>query len=102
MYAIGGQSGKRCVASCEWLDPQSGAGWLTVPTPLHTVRKYASAAVLSGRIHVVGGLTMQRTRLAHVEAYDPREGVWHQLPGMRQPRSSFGLCSLGGKLYAGV
>ena len=101
VYAIGGQSGKRCVASCEWLDPQSGVGWLLATGQLHTVRKYASAAVLSGRIHVVGGLNMQRTRLSDMEAYDPREGIWHCLPGMQQPRSSSGLASLGGKLYAG-
>lgn len=100
VYAIGGQSGKRCVASCEWLDPLSGAGWLTATAQLHTSRKYASAAVMSGRIHVVGGLTMQRTRLSDMEAYDPREGLWHRLPGMQQPRSSFGLASLGGRLYA--
>lgn len=45
---------------------------------------------------------MQRTRLSDMEAYDPREGIWHTLPAMPQPRSSFGLVSLGGKLYAGV
>ncbi len=48
------------------------------------------AGVLGGRIIAVGGVTPepQRTRLASVEALDPREGVWRPLAPMSVPRSS--------------
>lgn len=41
-----------------------------------------------------------RTRMAAVEAYDPREGRWGQLPPMGQARASCCTAVLGDELYA--
>lgn len=53
----------------------------------------------SGRLMVVGGMDATRTRLATVEAYDPREGLWTSIPPMERARASCGLAALGGDLY---
>ena len=42
----------------------------------------------AGRLLAVGGMTGTRKRLATVEAFDPREGSWQQLPPMSACRSS--------------
>jgi hypothetical protein len=45
-----------------------------------TARKYCGAAPLNGRLYVCGGLAnAERQRLASVEAYDPREGVFREV-----------------------
>lgn len=53
----------------------------------------------SGRLMVVGGMDATRTRLATVEAYDPREGLWISISPMERARASCGLAALGGDLY---
>lgn len=50
----------------------------------------SQAAVLDGRLYVVGGVNESRTRLASVEALDPREGKW-------QVRHSLAWTCLGGR-----
>lgn len=54
---------------------------------------------MPGRVHVVGGMTARRARLASMEAYDPREGHWSLLPPMSAPRSSCGCAPFEGRLY---
>lgn len=49
---------------------------------------------------MVGGMDATRTRMAAVEAYDPREGRWGQLPPMSQARASCCTAVLGDELYA--
>lgn len=56
--------------------------------------------LLAGRLYVAGGMTSTRTRLASVEAYDPREGKWSWVAAMGVPRSSAGVASLGDCLFA--
>ena len=71
--------------------------WLkkTAPSPPNL----SKAGVLGGRIIVVGGVNEMRTRLASVEALDPREGRWHSLAPLSAPRSSCGAAALQERLY---
>lgn len=45
-------------------------------------------------------MTSERKRLATVAAYDPREGRWDAIASMSVARSSCGVASLDGRLYA--
>ena len=72
-----------CLArSVEAFNPETGT-WSQLSAHLTVERKYCGAAAMSGRLLVVGGMTDARTRLAAVEAYDPREGRWTALPPMQ-------------------
>jgi hypothetical protein len=65
----------------EALDPDSGR-WLPAAGRMLSARKYCGAAPLNGRLYVCGGLrSAERQRLASVEAYDPREGVFREVCG---------------------
>jgi N-acetylneuraminic acid mutarotase len=44
-------------------------------------------------------MTSERKRLATVVAYDPREGLWHDIAQMSVARSSCGVASLHNRLY---
>ena len=61
--------------------------------------RFKQAGVLGGRIIVVGGVNEARTRLATVEALDPREGRWQALAPLAAPRSSCGAAALQDRLY---
>ena len=68
--------------------------------PLREPRKYHGLVAAGGRLLAVGGLTAARTRLASVEALDPREGgPWRPLAPLALPRSSGGVAALGGEVY---
>ncbi len=54
----------------------------------------------AGRLYVAGGMTSTRTRLASVEAYDPREGKWSLIAAMGVPRSSAEVAALADCLFA--
>ena len=54
----------------------------------------------AGRLFVAGGMTSTRTRLASVEAYDPREGKWSWIAAMGVARSSAGVATLADCLFA--
>jgi len=47
----------------------------------------------------MGGMNDVRTRLATVEAYDPREGRLRQLPSLPRPVSSAASCVSGYRVF---
>jgi N-acetylneuraminic acid mutarotase len=51
------------------------AGW-TIRAPMPSVRLETAAAVLDGRVYVVGGLAADGTPLDIVEVYDPATDTW--------------------------
>ncbi|KAL0054263.1 hypothetical protein WJX82_006341 [Trebouxia sp. C0006] len=87
LYAVGGQAGRQIWDTVESYDAQQDA-WVQLPGHMHSERKYTSAGVLHGRLYVAGGMTSTRTRLASVEAYDPREGKWSLIAAMGVPRAA--------------
>eukprot|EP00887_Chlorella_sp_A99_P002395 scaffold10.g2395.t1 len=98
LYVVGGQGDRETHASGEWYDPERDE-WHQLSVPLAQPRKYHALVPAGGRLLAVGGLTAVRTRLASVEALDPREGVWRPLPPLATPRSSCGVAALGGEVF---
>lgn len=70
-----------------------------MPTP----RLYAEAAVVDGKIYVVGGYRVIDRRmktLKVVEVYDPQTDTWVRKQDMSIPRRQFGIGVVVGKIYA--
>ena len=70
-----------------------------MPTP----RLYAGAAVMDGKIYVVGGYRVIDRRmktLKVVEVYDPQTDTWERKQDMSIPRRQFGIGVVAGKIYA--
>ncbi|XP_056389057.1 actin-binding protein IPP isoform X1 [Hyla sarda] len=105
LYAIGGytrlQGGRwsdsRALSCVERFDTFSQY-WSTVSS-LHQARSGMSAAVLEGRIYVVGG-EKDSMIFDCVECYDPVTKQWSAVPSMNQPRCGLGVCSCHGAIYA--
>ncbi len=104
IWCVGGQSLRQTHASMEWYEPASDC-WFTSSSKMATPRKYATVNAFTGRspgssqIIIMGGMNDVRTRLASVEAYDPREGRLRELPPLPRPLSSAASCCSGYSLY---
>lgn len=91
------------LASHDVFDPVAGT-W-TALAPLATARNAAAAAVLDGRIVVIGGRAPgiragDQTSLASCEVYDPVADRWTAGPTLPQARAGLAAVTLGGRLYA--
>jgi N-acetylneuraminic acid mutarotase len=83
------------IAAYPWTSRLAG------PTP----REYAAAAVLDGRVYVVGGqLTSSTTTpapaTAALEIYDPATNTWSAAPPMPTARMGLTFTAYNGRLYA--
>lgn len=83
----------------------AGAATWTSAAPLATARNAAGAAVLGGRLYVVGGRSPgiranDQTSLASTEVYDPATDSWSAGVPLPTARGSLGVAALGGRLYA--
>lgn len=67
--------------------------------PLDAPRTGAAAAVLDGRIYVVGGQNQLGTPLASGLRYDPTTGLWERLPPMQRPRAFAAAVVLQNRLF---
>lgn len=84
-------------------DPKTGT-WAPA-APLAVKRNAAAAAVLEGRIVVIGGRAPgiranDQTSLASCEIYDPVADRWSEGPTLPQARASLAAVTLGGSIYA--
>jgi N-acetylneuraminic acid mutarotase len=68
----------------------------SMPTP----RLSAAAAVLGGKIYVVGGISRQGRAVATVEAYDPATDTWAPRTRMATARAMLAAVTCGGTIYA--
>ena len=66
--------------------------------PMPTVRSGIAAAVLDGRIVVIGGEAPAGT-FNETEAYDPRSNTWSGYARMPTARHGLGSAVVGGKMY---
>lgn len=76
-------------------------GWRPI-APLPTPRNSAAAAVLGGRLHVVGGRVLTPDGLRNLtvhEAYDPATASWQTLAPMPAARGGHAAAALGGQLH---
>lgn len=68
--------------------------------PMPTARGYLSAAVVGGKLYVIGGTTAWPNRTNKVEMYDPVTDTWQTKAPMPTARSGFCAEALNGKIYA--
>ena len=102
VYALGGfDDSKTTLSSIEVYDAPSNA-W-AAGAAMGSARADAAAAVLGGKLYVLGGIgggVLGLTRLNTAEAFDPRSGAWAAVAPMSTARSCLAAAALGGRLYA--
>ena len=69
----------------------------TVAPDMGCPRKFACAAVLHGKIYVIGG--HHELGASRVECFDPATEAWTEVPNMYKHRDSACAAVLGGKIY---
>jgi N-acetylneuraminic acid mutarotase len=97
IYMIGGRSPALGLTgtSHEVYDPIANA-WTTA-APLPMGRSGIGAAVLAGRIHVLGGEADHT--FAENEAYDPTTDSWLSFALLPTPRHGLGVVTVGNAIY---
>lgn len=97
LYVVGGlDSGYSIVDTVERFDPLVGR-WEVLPS-LSAPRAGTTAAVLAGRLYVLGGEACGRA-LRDAQRFDSWVGFWEQLPTMCAGRIRAGVTACGGHLY---
>ena len=83
LYVLGGFS-RASALNCVWrYDPILNV-WLEV-SAMTTARAFCKTSFLNGKLYVVGGVSRGRgglTPLQSAEVFDPRTGLWEQMPNM--------------------
>jgi hypothetical protein len=86
--------------SDHWVLAPGADAWTdATPLPEATAVGAAGAAVLDGRLHLVGGLHGTATAPFH-QVFDPAAGGWERLPDAPTARDHFALAAVGGALVA--
>lgn len=85
------------VGTHEVYDPAADT-WTRL-APLPTPRNHLGAAVIDGKIHVVGGRVPGDMELTTHEIYDPATGSWTAGPPLPTGRSGIAVVTHGGRLY---
>ena len=105
LYALGGNDGHNVLASCEEYNTLSGK-WRAV-ADMGTDRMWHSAVAMGDKVMVVGGYDGS-DYLSSMELFDPLGdneteetlGKWSPLANMPTARSTCGVTSLNGTVYA--
>jgi N-acetylneuraminic acid mutarotase len=63
-------------------------------------RAYHGAAVVNGKIYVIGGAGEDNKPGTSVQLYDPATGTWAARANMPTVRGLFGTSAVGGTIYA--
>jgi N-acetylneuraminic acid mutarotase len=63
-------------------------------------RSYHGAAVVNGKIYVMGGAGEDNKPFVSVQVYDPATGAWAARANMPTQRGLFGTSAVGGTIYA--
>ena len=85
------------VGTHEVYDPDADAWTRLAPMP--TPRNHLGAAVVAGRIHVVGGRAPGDMELATHEIYDPAANSWTAGPPVPTGRSGIAVVAHGQRVY---
>ncbi len=72
--------------------------WTRRAAPAATARPGAAAAVLEGRIHLIGGL-VDGVASARVDIYDPINDVWLRGPDLPEARAGLGAATLADAIH---
>jgi N-acetylneuraminic acid mutarotase len=93
----GSAAGDNSVGTHEVYDPAADA-WTRL-APLPTPRNHLGAAVVAGRIHVVGGRVPGNMELTTHEIYDPAMRSWTAGPPLLTGRSGIAVVANRDRLY---
>lgn len=85
------------VATHEVYDPAADSWTRLAPMP--TSRNHLGAAVIAGKIHVVGGRTSTTMELTTHEIYDSASGTWTGGPPVPTGRSGIAVVAHRGQVY---
>jgi N-acetylneuraminic acid mutarotase len=85
------------VSTHEVYDPVADAWTRLAPMP--TPRNHLGAAVVDGRIHVIGGRVNGDMELTTHEIYDATSAAWHQGPPLPTGRSGIAVVAHRGMIY---
>eukprot|EP00747_Dinoflagellata_sp_TGD_P124356 gnl/TRDRNA2_/TRDRNA2_173963_c0_seq8.p1 gnl/TRDRNA2_/TRDRNA2_173963_c0~~gnl/TRDRNA2_/TRDRNA2_173963_c0_seq8.p1 ORF type:complete len:411 (+),score=44.03 gnl/TRDRNA2_/TRDRNA2_173963_c0_seq8:52-1284(+) len=77
--------------SVECFDPSSNL-WTAVQ-PMLTPRHGAAAAVIAGKLYILGGVDVNQEFLGTMERFDPESGEWTSLPSMMSRRHFCSACA---------
>jgi N-acetylneuraminic acid mutarotase len=99
IYVIGGFKTTTNVPTSEVLVYDLNTTVWSSAAPLAEPRGGDAAAVLDGKIHVIGGGNSQRTLANHSE-YDPGPDTWTERAPLSRSKGSPGAVVLGRKLYS--
>jgi N-acetylneuraminic acid mutarotase len=91
LFGLGGTTPRAAIASAEQR-PQQEERPLT--------RSYHAAAVVNGKIYLIGGAGEDNKPFASVQVYDPATGAWAARANMPTARGLFGAGAVGGTIYA--
>jgi uncharacterized repeat protein (TIGR01451 family) len=97
LYAIGGWDWTGASQLNEMYDPVANYWMPKAPKP--TGAANVGAAVLNGRIYVVGGLANNLIPLSPVEVYDPATDSWSSVAPLPVGLSGAAVAAARGKLY---
>lgn len=116
IYWIGGRvpatpgaahfAGHRDSTLNEMFDPATRTWSRRAPAP--TARNSAAAAVIDGKIYVVGGRRFdgmtdgvaRQTNFSNLEVYDPAADTWETRAPMPKEQGGLGAAAIDGRLYA--
>ena len=92
LYVMGGCDDDYRLNTMVCYDPKTKQ-WSTLP-PMPTARDSPGAAVLEGKLYVVGGEDADNHTHNTVECYDPKTKQWSTLPPMATARYAMGTAVL--------
>lgn len=87
------------VTDAAWKLAPGGTSWQAVAA-LPAPRAAGGAAVVDGRVVLVGGLGRDLELLDAVHVYDPAADAWAEAAPLPTPRDHLGVAALDGKVYA--
>lgn len=91
------------VATTEVFDTETGK-WSTA-APMLTARNHHGAALLDGKIYIIGGrigstfIIGLSNNVSTTEVYDVAKNTWSAVPGMPTPRSGVGAAAVNGRVH---
>jgi N-acetylneuraminic acid mutarotase len=82
-----------------WVYDPATDRWDASRKPLPTVREHLAAAVVDGRLYVIGGRWGGQGNLTTVEVYDPTTDRWTRKRDMPTARSGFTAAVIAGRIH---
>jgi hypothetical protein len=87
-------------AGVEKVVSQTSPGTWSMKAPLLAVRAEVAAAAVGGRLHALGGTTVQTNAGPYHDEYDPRANAWRARAPLPGPRDHLAVAVANGEIYA--